>query len=298
MRWSIGLIALCASASAQPALVWHAPPGCPDEAALRAAIAQRLDVPVERVELAAEIEVTASGAGFVAHVTTHGEAGETRELAAASCAELTDAVAVVVARIAAAAPKPPAPAIVPIPRIVASPPPSPRPPPRALPRWNGGARIGIASGTGATPDLGLAGELAAWGSLYDVGLELAIERWVGTTADFGAGNGVEVGLVATSLRAGWFPRTLPVRAWLAGELGTQRGTGFGFAMASGGKGRWAAAGAGASFAVHLAPHLAAIAAGEVMLAVDRVTFTLDAATVYRSPAVAIRGRLGVEISWR
>ena len=228
-----------ASASAQPALVWHAPASCPDEAALRAAIAERLDVPVERVELAAEIEVTANGQGFVARVTTHGEAGETRELSAASCTELTAAVAVVVARAAADAP-----AVAPVP----PPPPPPAAVRVAVPavpatrpsRWNAGARLGGVTGIGATPDLGIARRARGVGrAIDDAGLELAVERWATTTGNlrqrqWRLGRSDR----RSTLRGGWFPRARPVRA-----LGrrrardSQRGTGFGFAMPTRGDGR-------------------------------------------------------------
>ncbi|MEO8554841.1 MAG: hypothetical protein ABI678_32910, partial [Kofleriaceae bacterium] len=252
----------------------------------------------ERVELAAEIDGRAIAQGFVARVTTHGEAGETRELSAASCTELTAAVAVVVARAATTAP-------------VAPPPPAPPPPPPpavaslAVPvvapprhsRWNAGARLGGITGIGATPDLGIGGELALWGSLDDAGLELAVERWATTTANVGNGNGVSVDLIGTSLRGGWFPRARPVRAWLVGERGTQRGTGFGFAMPTHGEGGWSALGAGGAYTYRIAPHLAAVVAGEALAALERVTFVVDGATAYRSPGLALRAQLGLEIAW-
>jgi hypothetical protein len=42
----------------------------------------------------------------------------------------------------------------------------------------------------------------------------------------------------------------------------------------------------------------AVVAAEALIAVERVTFVADGATAYRSPALALRGRLGLEIRWR
>src|SRR5664279_481511 len=98
LRFGLVGSSLCSTATAAPHVGWRAPIGCPDSNVLLAAIAHRLDVPLDRVELAADVTIETTPDGFVAHV--HGDATETRELASASCSELTDAVAVIVARAA------------------------------------------------------------------------------------------------------------------------------------------------------------------------------------------------------
>jgi hypothetical protein len=278
-------------------LAWHAPPGCPDQAAMRAAILQQLDVPPERIELAVAIDITGGPEGFVAHVTT---AGETRELTSPNCSELADAVAVIVARAAAemhvAAPA----ARVAPPKIVAAVTravlaSAPAEPP-AL--WNAGVRVAALAGNGFSPEPGMAGEVAAWVSYRRFSGELAAERWSPTRVAIGADSGVVVGLTAVAMRFGWAP-VRHVRAWVVGELGSQDGMGVGFETASAGAGWRVAAGGGAGVSWPLAPHVAAVAAGELEGTLERTSFAVGAgATVYEAPRLAERLRLGLELSWR
>lgn len=298
-------------------LVWHAPAACPDQVALRTAIVQRLDTSPDQIDLAVTVDVVATAEGFVAHLAI---GDEKRELTSTSCAELADAIAVVVARAGAdahvSAPEvtPAAPAIVaPVAAPVAAPIAAPVgdapvvrsvaavPRPRTSP-WNAAVRVAALAGTGVSPDLDVAGELAAWASYRDFGVELAGSRWAATTAEVGTLSGVEVGLSAVAIRATWSP-TDHVRGWIVGELGSQRGMGVGFADASAGSGRWSAVGAGAGFGWPIAPHLTAVVAGEVEVAIERTAFALagsggDSATVYEAPRFAPKARLGLELSWR
>jgi hypothetical protein len=279
-------------------LAWHAPAACPDETAMRAAIEQHLDAPPESIELAVSIDVVVAPGGFVAHVTT---GDETRELNAATCAELADAVAVIAARTATqlpvAQPPPPKPAIatvaVPRPLVTAV----VAPPVTEVP-WNAGVRVAALAGSGFSPEPGMAGELAAWASYRRFSGELAAEHWWATTAAFGSTTGVEVGLTSLALRVGWAPVD-HVRTWLVGEVGSQYGMGVGFDGASSGAGRRLAAGGGVGVSWPLAPHIAAVAAGEIEGTLERTSFALGmGATVYEAPRLAERLRLGLELSWR
>ncbi|MEP6865937.1 MAG: hypothetical protein ABJE66_35285 [Deltaproteobacteria bacterium] len=315
MRWSVVWFGVAAAriAHAGVDLAWHAPAACPDQVALRTAIVQRLDTAPDQIDLAVTVDVVATAEGFVAHLAL---GDEKRELTSTSCAELADAIAVVVARAGAdahvTAPEviPAAPAVVapvaaqvaaqvgdaPVGRSVAA-----IPRPRTSP-WNAAVRVAALAGTGVSPDLDIAGELAMWASYRDFGVELAGSRWAATTAEVGTLSGVEVGLSAVALRATWSP-TEHVRGWIVGELGSQRGMGVGFTDASAGSGRWSAVGAGAGFGWPIAPHLTAVVAGELEVAIERTAFALagsdgSASTVYEAPRFAPKARLGLELSWR
>jgi len=278
------------SAAASPHVGWQAPVGCPDSNVLLSAIAHRLDVPLDRVELAADVTIEATPDGFVAHV--HGDATETRELASASCSELTDAVAVIVARAATervAVVEPSVPS-VPSVAVVATP---------ALPPsvWNLGARLGGLAGIGNLPNLGVAGELAVIGIRGPLAIELAGSHWLSGSTNVATDASVNIGVDALALRVGW--RGDHLRAWLDGEIGRVHAEGIGLADAMRGAERWTAIGGGAGYALPLAPHVLAVAAGEVELAINGVAITLsDGNTVYATPVIAIRGRLGLEVTWR
>lgn len=295
MRWSLVSVAVAASriASADVELAWHAPAGCPDEAAIRDAIVRHLDAPPDRIELTVAIDVVADAEGFVARFAI---GDEPRELTSASCGELAEAVAVVVAHAAVEAfvapPPPPPPITKPVLAVVAAAPAAP-----TAPAWNAGVRVAMLAGHGYSPDADAAGEVAAWASYRRFSAELAAERWWATTAEVAGGTGVEVGLSALAARAGWAPAS-HLRTWVVAEIGSQHGMGVGLSGASGGSGRWFAAGAGVGIHWPIAPHVAAVGAGEVEVALERTSFAVAAGTtVYEAPRLAERLRLGLELSW-
>jgi hypothetical protein len=289
MRSGLVVAAVCSTATAAPHVGWQAPVGCPDSKVLLAAIARRLDVPLDRVELAADVKIETTADGFVAHI--HGDATETRELASASCSELTDAVAVIVARsaterVAVVEPSEPSIAVAATPAL-----------PPSVSVWNLGARISGLAGIGNLPNLGVAGELAVIGIRGPLAIELAGSHWLSGSTNVATDASVNIGVDALALRVGW--RGEHVRAWLDGEIGRVHADGVGLADAMRGAERWTAIGGGAGYALPLAPHLLAVAAGEVELATNGVAITLlDGNTIYETPVIAIRGRLGLEVTWR
>jgi hypothetical protein len=290
MRPVLVVVALCSTATAAPHVGWQAPVGCPDSKVLLAAIAHRLDVPLDRVELAADVTIEATADGFVAHV--HGDATETRELASASCSELTEAVAVIVARaaterIAVVEPSEPPDSSV---AVVAP------PPPPSVSMWNLGARVSGLAGVGNLPNLGVAGELALIAIHGPLAIELAGSHWLSGSTNVAADASVNIGVDALALRVGW--RGERMRGWLDGEIGRVHAEGVGLVDAMRGAGRWTAIGGGVGYALPLAPHILAVAAGEVELATNGVSITLsDGNTVYETPVIAIRGGLGLEVTW-
>ena len=292
----IVILGAAANASAAPKLTWRVPPGCPDESALRHAIERRLELSLDAVDVAIDVAIDTTPEGFTARIDAHGVIDESRTLSSTSCSELTDAVAVVIARIATEA--------------HAAMPPAPRPPPPAPPPvlrattsrddWNTGVRVSGIVGTGGAPSIGIAGELAAWLSWRDVGIEISGTRWLAGTATLDhSSSGVEVSLEAVALRAGWWPADHWVRAWIVGETGTVDGTGVALTTDRMGTARWLAAGGGAGIAVPIAPHVGVIASSELEIAIDHVGFALDTGEIiYRTPSVALRAGLGLEVRWR
>lgn len=102
-----------ASVRAQPggALIWRAPDGCPGAGDVRARIERRLGAPATVADRGVAVDVVDRGEGraprFVARIVlgvrgADAAAGEdVRVLSSARCDELADAVAVVIARLAA-----------------------------------------------------------------------------------------------------------------------------------------------------------------------------------------------------
>src|SRR5262249_9164566 len=155
--------------------------------------------PLAATDLAIEVEVTAGASGFTARIAGQG-APDARTLASASCAELTDAVALVIARLVIESRHPVLPAPPPAPPPVVTPPPPP--PPTTTPAaWDGGAAATLVVGSGGAPGFGEAAELAAWIARGSAAIELAGQRWRSTTAHVdGTTAGVEITLATAVIR--------------------------------------------------------------------------------------------------
>ena len=271
-----GAFLLAMSATTPHGLRWNAPEGCPDAAAFRAAVEHRLEASLDTLAFDVGVDVDPSPDGFVARVTIAD--AEQRTLASASCTELSEAVAVIVARLALER------------RTV--------PAPLSIPQWNAGLRADFVAGAGSTPELGLAGELVGWFAWRELRIELAAEHWRTSTARLdGADAGVDIHLDTLAVRAGW--QRGVIRAWLEGEVGTLSGTGFGVMTAQSGDATWLAGGGGASAAWPVAPHTQIVVGGDVEFVIDRVGFALGSGTViYRTPPATIRAGVGIEVGWR
>jgi hypothetical protein len=288
-RWLLVMAVVAYATPAIAGLVWYAPPGCPDEHALRLAIARRLEQPLERVVLSIDVRVEEADAGFVAHIDVHGAVEDTRTLTSVSCADLTDAAAIVIARLATEARA-----------SVRSRPLPPLPIPHATERWDAGGKLAGVIGTGRAPDLGEAIELGAWAARGPFELELGGQRWRSGRAylDTTQSAGVELALTLAVMRAGIRLRG-PMRVWAALEIGSLGGTGFGVAAARSPSERWLATGAGFGLATPLSAHVRAIAGLETDVVLDRVQFMVDTgAALYRAPPVTARLGLGIEVGWR
>jgi hypothetical protein len=286
-------LALVTTAYAQPhtdaGVVWRAPASCPDGDEVRARVERRLGLPIdgrsESVVHGISVEISIEGAGrerrFVARIDLRGVAlsNEVRVLTSERCDELADAVAVVVARHAAENRRTPAalrvaPAEIALPVL----------PPAAPRRWGGGIRTLGISGIGALPGVAVGGELAGYLRRRSVLVELTGTRWRRNQA---------VRLDILALRIGWRPEELPLRAWIAGELGTVEG------ITSDASGNWRGIGAGFGVAWPMSRYARLVGVIEVVAPLDRERFLLrDGAEMYRPDLVAVRSGLGLEVGWQ
>jgi len=299
-------LALVATASAETrtdaGLVWQAPEVCPDAGEVRARIERRLGMPIERAVHGIVVDIAPSddglAHGFVARIDLRGitVANEIRVLTSTRCDELTDAVAVIIARLAAESHQSQGePSVDRAQLVVYAPPPAP---PRA---WGGGVRALGISGIGALPRVGVGGELAGYARVHSLFAELAGARWLPSrrVLQEGAPGAVDVSMEVMSVRFGWGPEDRPLRAWMAGELGSIRGKGVALNDAQVGSATWGAAGAGFAVAWPMTPHTRLVGIIEAVVPTRRARFVLqDGAEVYRPAVATVRCGLGLEVGWR
>lgn len=298
MRLAVVVLVLASAAPAHAdgelGIAWQAPAACPDASALRARIEQRLGRELDDMSIA--IEVAQLGSRYVAQVDL---GGDVRTLASARCEELADAVAVIVARAAGehhAAPRRLAMRDAP-PEVVvhaALAPPRPR-------AWTIGARLSGVSGIGIIPEVGLGAELAITLRRHSTMAELAATRWAISQAQLHAGAPahVDIGLDVTAMRIGWRSDKMPLRGWASLEVGTMYGTGVSLANAQVGEGRWVAGGTGFGVAWPMTRWLRLVGTTEVMIALDRVRFSLsDGMVVYAPAPMSARATCGIEVGWQ
>ncbi|HEU4727201.1 MAG TPA: hypothetical protein VFT22_04915 [Kofleriaceae bacterium] len=279
-------------------LVWRAPSGCPDQLDVRARIERRLGMPIEQAVHGIEVEIApdGTGAGFVARIALRGlpAGAESRVLTSARCEELSDAVAIVIARLAAEvrrAPAGPAGRSVPASEVGRE----------APSRWGGGIRTIGVSGVGAQPSVGLGGELAAYVRRGWMFAEIARAWWLPRSQFLNATAParVDLQLRATAIRIGWRPEEIPLRAWIAGELGSLEGKGIAFEDDRIGTEMWAGVGAGLSVAWPMTPWLRIVGVLEAVVPFERPRFVLRGGMeVYRPDLATARSGLGLEIAWR
>jgi len=273
-------------------LRWDAPADCPQQAAIERQIAAlRLDRPAPASPPRVAFRVEPRGdrwhlVGEISGTTNNG----TRELSAATCAELAEA-AVLITAIAidpdpgAAAPVVPAPAPLvppPTPATVATVAREPAPPaaPLAAPRPRPGATLGLAAG------LGLAALTAPTG-LLRLALGLRGERWsLALTQDFWLPRSIDAAsgafggrfwLWAAGLRGCGILRAGPVEVPLCATVaaGVMTGTGIGaLSTATTRRSPWAAVAAGPGLRVPLGRRLGLVFAAELLAIVARPRFEI------------------------
>lgn len=305
MRVRVALAAVLAisSAAAASPLSWQAPASCPAAQDVEARIEQRLGVPLDELDHAIAATVTRDGEVLVAHVDLVAPGDrEARTLAAPSCDELVDAIAVIVTRLARVHARPAVavidPELPPPLHLVAPPPPLPPPPPRASPRWSLGAHLAALAGVGMLPSAGYGGEIAAHVARGPAIAELAYARWARSSGPSSAQvlGGVAVDFAATTARIGYRLGALPVAARAETELGWMRGTGLGSLGHQTGRVTWLAAGAGLAADWRATRWLRLIAAADAFVAIDRPRFELqNGAPVYEAGQLSARVSMGIEV---
>ncbi len=310
-----------------PGFAWRAPEACPDAENVKGRVEQRLGGAIDGYLARIEIDITRERNGFVARIDARAitVANDVRTLRSRRCDALADAVAVVLARLAsevrmsrvgtaaASAPigttiamvAPPAQsaALEPIDSVddmsaqyIAD-----EEPVRKRPsRWGGGVQLLALSGVGALPQINLGGELSGYVRRADKFVSLGIGRWVPQSARLapGAPGGVEVKLDTLTLRGGWGPSALPLRAWLLAEVGSIAGTGVGLEAERTADSRWTALGAGLGVGWPMSEHARLVGTFEIAVPLERPRFMLErGADLYQPGAVAARCALGLEVGW-
>ncbi len=294
--------------TSQPAVAWRAPAGCPSSEDLRARIEQRLERSLDDVSLGVEVDVTLAAGRYLARIDLAAVtvANDVRTLTSKRCSELTDAVAVIVARVAGeqlarrrvafADPAETRDEPIVVDSYVAVKPEDA--PPR---RWTLGARLSGVNGIGVLPQVGVGAELAVTLRADHHLVELGATRWFTSTAQLYTGRPthVDVDLDVAVARYGWRPYQMPLRAWLGLEVGNMRGTGLDLPQGQLEGGRWVAAGAGFGIAWQMRPWIRLFGSTETMLAIERVRFAMESGVVAYAPApMSVRTTCGIEVGWQ
>jgi hypothetical protein len=290
--------------TSQPALAWRAPAGCPSADDLRARVEQRLERSLDDVALGVEVDVTQAAGRYLARIDLAAVtvANDVRTLTSKRCSELTDAVAVIVARVAGeqiarqriAFAEDSEPIIVD--SYVAS-----RSEAAAPRRWTLGARVSGVSGIGVLPQVGLGGELTVTLRADRHLAELGATRWFSSSSQLHTGRPakVDVDLDVAVARYGWRPHELPLRAWLGVEVGNMKGGDVQLDNAQLAGGRWVAAGAGFGIAWQMTPWIRLLGTTEAMIAIERVRFSNGEGMVMYAPApMSFRTTCGLEVGWQ
>jgi hypothetical protein len=279
--------------------VWQAPPGCPDAGEVRSRIERRLGRSLDEVAAAITVVVAADPAGYVARVDPRAVTvdNDIRTLTSRRCDELADAVAVIVARLAtraalAVSEAPDSRGLVAAPAIEAVP---------ATQPYGGGVRVLGLSGIGRIPSVGLGAEVAGFVRRHDEFAGIAVARWDDSTLHLhpGAPAGVDIGLDVITLRLGWSPEHLPIRSWVAGEIGRLRAAGVALVDPQTGTARWSAVGAGFEIAWPMSPKVRLVGTFELAVPLERAGIQLnDGVEIYRPSWLTAHTAFGLELGPR
>jgi hypothetical protein len=312
LRVLLVLVVTATPAAAEPGFAWQAPSSCPDAGDVRARIERRLGRALDDVAVGISVDIAAQPTGYVARVDARavtvsgGEAppepgsmtrgsNASRTLTSTRCDELADAVAVIVARLATEARSGAGEVHLRFQRttIPAA--------PREMRVWGGGVRLLALSGIGGVPSVGVGGELAGFVRRRDMFAEVGIAGWGRGSVDLaqGAPGRVDIRHEYVVARVGWSPERMPLRAWLAGELGSMHGLGVDLNVNGAGAGRWEAIGSGFGVGWPISPWIRLVGTFEVAVPFARPRFQLaDGEDIYEPAPLTARACLGFEAGWR
>jgi hypothetical protein len=290
MRALLIVMCLAAPAAADVGFAWNAPATCPSVSSIEARVEQRLGRALDP-EMSIQIAVTLRDGHYVAQLEL---GGDVRSLTSDRCDELSDAIAIVIARVADE--RRLAPIRVAVIEAAATVAPIVVHRDLAVPNnthpWSLGVRLSGVSGIGIVPEVGLGAEVAISARHNEWLAELAATKWLASGADR-SNMHVDVGLGVTSARVGWRPAP-PLRAWIGGEVGSMDGTSTDGSTSQ----RWFAAGAGFGVAWPITPWLRAIGATELLIAIERVKFEQPGGVILYAPSpMSARATLGIEVGW-
>jgi hypothetical protein len=323
----LALVVVVSAPPEAPATVaWEEGSACADEIAFDDALTRRLGTKPEGrewVEVDARVAAIASESGVRAHVqlrTAHGET--TREMAAGSCTELTDALALLVAmhvdplldptapeaeiveeEVEAEVPEPTPPEPPPPAKVEPAPDPLPifaaprtrsksRPPPRGI------ARLDVGAAAGPLPRFGPAVGLAVGVLWLPLRAEvraryLAPQRFEG---DAGRGALLQAWTLGPRIcgEPGVAKLTFPLCLGL--DAGAMHGAGRGVAQRASGMRAMIVLPASVGLAVEVHRVIALTAEAEAGATVLRPSFVIEnLGTLYKTPAWMVRAALGVEV---
>lgn len=280
------LTAIAVAASARVAIAgvaWDAPPECGNAAELAVRVAAQLGRSVGIDEVTARATVVADGGAYRATVQLGDD--EARVLTGASCAEVTDAIALILALAIRDAPPPPPPSVLP------QPPPSRRP----------GAPIELDLGAELGGDaLLLPGPAVGVGAVLRIAREAWSARmsatiWDGQTAQERSAAATEVTLVSGQL--GLCRRFGPGDGCVIGATGRMTGAGLVGADAATAARWWTAAGVRFGGGIPLGRRVVVGAGVDALVSLVRPRFVFDdGRDAYRTPMVTIR--LGIVLTVR
>jgi len=296
-----GVLVARVAAAGDAGFMWDAPAECPSVSSIESRVEQRLGRALDPA-LEIHIAVSQHDGRFVAKLRL----GVTeRSLTSDRCDALADAIAIIVSRVAEERGAIPRVATTET-AVAAAAAIVPRVEPEAVHRdlsvpavshpWSLGVRLSGVSGIGIVPEVGLGAEVAISARYNSTLAELAATKWLASGADRSTSH-VDVGLGVTAARVGWRPEDLPLRAWVAGEVGSMDGSGTNLSTTDQG-GRWFAAGAGFGVGWPMTPWLRLVGSTEALIAIERVRFTEASGAVIFAPSpVSARATVGIEVGW-
>ncbi|HVK85901.1 MAG TPA: hypothetical protein VM513_17395 [Kofleriaceae bacterium] len=321
-RAALGLFVLVAwarTSAADPGFLWRAPVTCPSAEEVAARIERRLGGAVDAALGGIEIVIEREHGEFVARIDARAVtvANAVRTLRSRRCDGLADAVSIVLARLASelrdrvrVEPEP-APVVeagmivddelIPGEELVRVQPPASPTPRASARRWGAGLRLVGLSGIGALPGLNVGGELGGYVRRGELVGEAAVAHWAPQRKSLqgNAPAGVVVTLQVLTLRAGWGPAGMPLRAWGTVELGSLSGEGMAVTTPREGAGRWTAVGGGFGVAWPMSPYARLVGSIEVVVPVGTTRFTLEGGTeLWRPGVAAARSALGLEVGFQ
>jgi hypothetical protein len=288
-------------------LGWQAPAGCPDQDALLTRVAELLGArggQQSHEPLDVSASVLRLPSGFRAELrTTQRGAERIRTLEAATCSEVTEASAVVIAlalsppepTVAPPAPLPP-PAPAPAPAEASDAP----PPPAGLARRSSvrlGAGAGFVSdvGTLAPVSFGFAFGLGArYGRYVEHGLRLSVFPTRSASIEGHPEQGVDIGLAAAALSLCFEPLSSPLTLGVCGELelGMLHVEGFGTPDRFSHDAPWVAPGLGLRAGYPEKGPLRAALTADALFPTEQTKFTItNLGVVHELPVVS--GRFGL-----